>query len=43
MIHSYPVPFIDNAEAIWLDRINSCIWVGDDTSSNLYKIHFENL
>lgn len=43
MIHSYPVPFIDNAEAIWLDRGNSCIWIGDDTSGNLYKIHFENL
>ena len=43
MIHAYPVPFIDNAEGLWIDRDNSCIWVGDDTTSNLYKIHFENL
>ena len=43
MIHAYPVPFIDNAEGLWIDRENSCIWVGDDTTGNLYKIHFENL
>ena len=43
MIHAYPVPFIDNAEGLWVDHENSCIWVGDDTTSKLYKIHFDNL
>ena len=43
MIHSYPIPFIDNAEALWVDHRNSCIWIGDDTTSKIYKIHFDNL
>jgi len=43
MIHSYPIPFIDNAEALWIDHRNSCIWIGDDTTGKIYKIHFDNL
>ena len=40
---SWPVPFIDNGEGIYVDHENSCVWVGDDTTSKLYKIHFDNL
>lgn len=40
---SYPVPFIDNGEAIYVDHANQCIWVGDDTTSKLYKIGFSGL
>nr|MCR5519881.1 hypothetical protein [Bacteroidales bacterium] len=40
---SWPVPFIDNGEAIYVDHANSCVWVGDDTTSKIYKIHFDNL
>ena len=40
---SWPVPFIDNGEGIYVDHANSCVWVGDDTTSKLYKIHFDNL
>ena len=43
MIHSYPIPFIDNAEGLWVDHRNSCVWIGDDTTNQLYKIHFDNL
>lgn len=40
---SYPVPFIDNGEGLYVDHENSCIWVGDDTTSKLYKIGFSGL
>ena len=43
VLASWPVPFIDNGEAVYVDHANSCVWVGDDTTSNLYKIHFSNL
>ena len=43
VIASYPVPFIDNGESLYVDRANQCIWVGDDTTSKLYKISFSNL
>ena len=43
VIASYPVPFIDNGESLYVDRDRQCIWVGDDTTSKLYKISFENL
>ena len=40
---SYPVPFIDNGEGLYVDHENSCIWVGDDTTNKLYKISFSGL
>ena len=40
---SFPVPFIDNGEAICIDHKNQCIWVGDDTTNNLYRIEFQGL
>ena len=43
VIASYPVPFIDNGESLYVDRDRQCIWVGDDTTSKLYKISFKNL
>ncbi len=43
VLASWPVPFIDNGEGLYIDHANSCIWIGDDTTSNLYKIHFGNL
>ena len=43
VIATYPVPFIDNGESLYVDRANQCIWVGDDTTSKLYKISFSNL
>ena len=43
VIASYPVPFIDNGESLYVDRDHQCIWVGDDTTSKLYKISFKNL
>ena len=43
VLASYPVPFIDNGEGLWVDHANRCIWVGDDTTSKLYKISFANL
>lgn len=43
VIATYPVPFIDNGEGLYVDRLHQCIWVGDDTTSKLYKISFYNL
>jgi uncharacterized protein YjiK len=43
VIATYPVPFIDNGEGLYVDRDHQCIWVGDDTTSKLYKISFKNL
>ena len=43
VIATYPVPFIDNGESLYVDREHQCIWVGDDTTSKLYKISFKNL
>ena len=40
---SYPVPFIDNGEGLYVDHEHGCIWVGDDTTSKLYRISFGNL
>ena len=39
----YSVPFIDNGEGLYVDRERQCIWVSDDTTSNIYKISFSNL
>ena len=43
VLATYPVPFIDNGEGLYVDREHQCIWVGDDTTSKLYKISFTNL
>jgi uncharacterized protein YjiK len=43
VLATYYIPFIDNGEAVCVDHANSCIWVGDDTTSRIYKIHFEGL
>ena len=40
---SYPVPFIDNGEGLYVDHARGCVWVGDDTTSKLYRISFGNL
>jgi uncharacterized protein YjiK len=40
---SWSVAFIDNPESICVDHEHSCIWMGDDTTSKIYKISFENL
>lgn len=44
IIDRYPVPFIKNAEAMYIDRPGKCIWIGSDQKpSMLYKIYFDNL
>jgi len=43
VLQSYPMPFIANGEGICVDHKESCIWIGDDETSKLYKIHFDNL
>ena len=43
VVVSYPVPFIENGEGIYVDHENGCVWVGDDTTSKIYKIHFAGL
>ena len=39
----WDVSFIDNAEGLYVDHDHDCIWVGDDTTSHIYKIQFEGL
>ena len=39
----WSVPFIDNGESICVDHQHGCIWVGDDTTSKIYKITFDKL
>ncbi len=43
VILSYPIPFIANGEGLCVDRAGSCIWIGDDETSKIYKLHFEGL
>lgn len=43
VLQTYPVPFIDNGESLYVDHRNGCIWVGDDTTSKIYKITFYGL
>ena len=43
VLQSYPIPFIANAESCCVDHRNSCLWVGDDETNQIYKIHFDNL
>lgn len=40
---SWSVSFIDNGESIYVDHEHGCLWVGDDTTSRIYKILFEGL
>ena len=40
---SWSVSFIDNGESIYVDHEHGCLWVGDDTTSRIYKIQFEGL
>ena len=40
---TWSLPFIDNGESVCIDHEHSCIWVGDDTTSKIYRIEFENL
>ena len=42
-MNSYPMPDIDNGEGLFVDHANSCIWIGDDTTSKVYRISFGNL
>ena len=41
--YTYPVPYIDNGEGLYIDHEHGCVWVGDDTTSKLYRISFDNL
>ena len=43
VMNVYPMPDIDNGEGLFVDHANSCIWIGDDTTSKIYRIAFENL
>ena len=41
LLASYDVSFIDNAEAICVDRAHNCVWIGsDEDSPKLYKFNF---
>lgn len=44
VLDRYPIPYIENAEALLLDRKHNCIWIGsDEVPSKLYRIRFSNL
>lgn len=43
VLKSYSMSFIDNGEGLCIDRDRQCIWVTDDTTSQIYKISFSNL
>ena len=43
VLMTYPVPFVDNGESLYVDHENDCIWIGDDTTSKIYKIAFYGL
>lgn len=44
VLDRYAIPYIENAEALLLDRARKCIWIGsDETPSKLYRISFKNL
>lgn len=43
VLATWSVPFIDNGESICVDHEHGCIWMGDDTTSKIYRIEFENL
>ena len=43
LLASWPMPFIDNGEGVYVDHAHGCVWVGDDTTSRIYRIDFEGL
>ena len=43
LVKSYSVKGIANPEALCVDHANNCIWLGDDETSNIYKITFDSL
>ncbi|MBQ6578022.1 MAG: esterase-like activity of phytase family protein [Bacteroidales bacterium] len=43
VLKRYSMSFIDNGEGLCVDRERQCVWVSDDTTSNIYKISFSNL
>ena len=43
VMNAYPMPDIDNGEGLFVDHANGCIWIGDDTTSKVYKISFTGL
>lgn len=38
LIATYKIPFVNQAEAIAVDRTKGIVWIGCDTSSKLYRI-----
>ena len=44
LLETYDFPFIENAEAICLDRDRNCLWIGsDEDATKLYKIDFDTI
>ena len=44
LLETYEFPFIENAEAICLDRDRNCLWIGsDEDATKLYKIDFDTI
>lgn len=44
ILASYSVPFCSNNEAVLVDHINNCVWVGnDDDTPRVYRLEFEGL
>ena len=44
LLDTYDFPFIENAEAICLDRDRNCLWIGSDEDlTKLYRIDFETI
>ena len=44
LMETYDFPFIENAEAICLDRDRNCLWIGSDEDlTKLYRIDFETI
>lgn len=41
LIATYKIPFVDQAEAIAIDRKNGTAWIGCDTSSNIYRMNIK--
>ena len=43
ILQTWPIPYISNAEAICIDHERDCIWIGDDTTSRIFRMSFEGL
>ena len=44
LLETYEFPFIENAEAICLDRDRNCLWIGsDEAATKLYRIDFDTI